>query len=562
MPTDIKLKIRADNNTSRAFKQVKSDINGLGNSVGRLSGKLTAVLSAAGIGALVKMNVDAAKETLAYSRAIGVQVESLSAWQYAARDVNIQGDKMADIFKDVSEKIGDAFANNAGEASEVLRRLNLDIDAMARLSPDQQLLAVADALQNVQTHGEKVQALEALASDASLLLPLLEDNAAGLRRLSDEGRAAGAVLTDLESQRLKQVDDIMRKVSASTQGFGKEFALAFGEPFADLVNYLTGTAIPAFRLLAERIGLIDTNINSLSDTEAVVRIEVLTERMAGLKREMEIKIRDHVSTDGVLMEISQVTAELEKLKRRRDEIAAPLPDVTVPGVAGTNAAVDNTAELEATANAFRLLDEQRVMDEKQRMREEDAHLRRFANAQMLLDQQAVLDAEVAAAKAAQEEKMGSIHQTLGNLTTLTASKSKSLFKIGKAASIASAIINTHEAITKTMASVPYPFNIPLAIAQGAAGMVQVQNIKSQQFTGAREHGGPVVAGQPYLVGERRAEIFVPNQSGKILPDASAGLGGNQINVTVMDGREDAGVFANKVWNIIMDRMNEEGLSFA
>lgn len=37
----------------------------------------------------------------------------------------------------------------------------------------------------------------------------------------------------------------------------------------------------------------------------------------------------------------------------------------------------------------------------------------------------------------------------------------------------------------------------------------------------RAHGGPVAAGRAYLVGERRAEIFVPRQSGTILPDASA-----------------------------------------
>ncbi len=33
----------------------------------------------------------------------------------------------------------------------------------------------------------------------------------------------------------------------------------------------------------------------------------------------------------------------------------------------------------------------------------------------------------------------------------------------------------------------------------------------------REHGGPVTAGQPYIVGEKRAEVFVPDQNGRILP---------------------------------------------
>jgi hypothetical protein len=49
---------------------------------------------------------------------------------------------------------------------------------------------------------------------------------------------------------------------------------------------------------------------------------------------------------------------------------------------------------------------------------------------------------------------------------------------------------------------------------------------------ARAKGGPVEKGQPYLVGENQPEIFVPNESGQIIPDigllrrgVNAGSGG-------------------------------------
>lgn len=45
------------------------------------------------------------------------------------------------------------------------------------------------------------------------------------------------------------------------------------------------------------------------------------------------------------------------------------------------------------------------------------------------------------------------------------------------------------------------------------------------YGGGRAMGGPVQKGRPYLVGERRAEIFVPDSNGRILPDASAAGGG-------------------------------------
>ena len=47
----------------------------------------------------------------------------------------------------------------------------------------------------------------------------------------------------------------------------------------------------------------------------------------------------------------------------------------------------------------------------------------------------------------------------------------------------------------------------------------------------REKGGPVTAGQPYIVGEKRPELFVPDRNGTILPDTSALNGGGGGNMT-------------------------------
>lgn len=49
--------------------------------------------------------------------------------------------------------------------------------------------------------------------------------------------------------------------------------------------------------------------------------------------------------------------------------------------------------------------------------------------------------------------------------------------------------------------------------------------------GARAEGGPVTAGMPYIVGEKRPELFVPNVSGTIVPRVPSGGG-----VTYIDAR--------------------------
>jgi hypothetical protein len=49
---------------------------------------------------------------------------------------------------------------------------------------------------------------------------------------------------------------------------------------------------------------------------------------------------------------------------------------------------------------------------------------------------------------------------------------------------------------------------------------------------ARAGGGPVSSGMPYLVGERGAELFVPGQSGAILPTGAASIQGGSVTINV------------------------------
>lgn len=50
----------------------------------------------------------------------------------------------------------------------------------------------------------------------------------------------------------------------------------------------------------------------------------------------------------------------------------------------------------------------------------------------------------------------------------------------------------------------------------------------------RELGGPVQAGRPYIVGERRPELFVPGQSGRIIPHVPAMSSGGGTSVQIIN----------------------------
>lgn len=55
--------------------------------------------------------------------------------------------------------------------------------------------------------------------------------------------------------------------------------------------------------------------------------------------------------------------------------------------------------------------------------------------------------------------------------------------------------------------------------------------------GGRASGGPVTAGESYIVGEKQPELFVPRQNGTILPSVPQGGGTTEVNVYSSGGEE-------------------------
>ncbi len=65
------------------------------------------------------------------------------------------------------------------------------------------------------------------------------------------------------------------------------------------------------------------------------------------------------------------------------------------------------------------------------------------------------------------------------------------------------------------------------------------------FGGTRAMGGPVTAGRAYLVGEHQPEVFIPRQSGTVMPTQQAAVGSGpqgNVYVTLNVSAQDAGSF--------------------
>lgn len=175
----------------------------------------------------------------ALARSIGIATGELQAWDYAAQRTGLSAGTVGDIFKDVSDKVGDFAATGGGEAADLFENLNLQIGELQRLSPDQQLLKIADAISQIEDPSQRIFYLESLANDATRLLPLLEDNGAVLRELTGEAYSLGVAMNQVDIDNALQADRAMAQLRGTTQGFLNLLAADLGPALSDTVANLT-----------------------------------------------------------------------------------------------------------------------------------------------------------------------------------------------------------------------------------------------------------------------------------------------------------------------------------
>jgi len=128
----------------------------------------------------------------------------------------------------------------------------------------------------------------------------------------------------------------------------------------------------------------------------------------------------------------------------------------------------------------------------------------------------------------------------------------------KADALKKAFISLYEGAMKTFASIPFPFNVVAVGGALAFGAGIINKIKGF------EKGGRPPVGQPSIVGEKGAELFVPDQAGTVVPNDKLGMNKNvtvNFNINTVDARGFNELLVNSrgvIVNLINSAMNEKG----
>ncbi|MFM8120453.1 phage tail tape measure protein [Klebsiella pneumoniae] len=305
---------KAERSSQKWRDQVKKDAKEVSSAI--IAVGAAAATAAVGIGAaglaIVKNTAQQVTEADRWAKSLKMSTQDLLSWQYAAEQAGLTGDNIADIFKDINDKVGDAVLNKSGEAAQALDTLGLSAQKLAQQSPDKQLMAISEALQKIPTQAGKTNILESLGNDLSKMLPLFDNNNEKLKQFIQLSKDFGVAPPQEDIDNLVKVNQFFQDIETSARGLKMEIASGlakvdltplqdglddirdvFTDPavlqgLSDLVGEAISLAGVVGRIAGglgaiatytrSRIGAVSGNYNAADESDIAQRIEFLNKR--------------------------------------------------------------------------------------------------------------------------------------------------------------------------------------------------------------------------------------------------------------------------------------------
>ena len=230
-----------------------------------------AAAGGAALGAMGMAAVSSAREIQRLSQVAGASPRELQRWSAATKTVGIDQEKLADILKDVNDRVGDFVSTGGGPMADffenIAPKVGVTADQFAKLSGPEALQLYVDSLQKANLNQKEMTFyMEAMASDSTLLLPLLRDNAAELERLGDAAEKAGGIMSDADVKNLAKAGQAFDRLRASATGMRNVLAAKLAPTMEKLAGVMEkamqkgGALRKVFDFLGENAGRITSYV--------------------------------------------------------------------------------------------------------------------------------------------------------------------------------------------------------------------------------------------------------------------------------------------------------------
>jgi hypothetical protein len=552
---------RSTKNVNRFAKKSQQNLSRTSksfDSLGKAARRLAPIIAAAVSVGAAKNAITLGKEIGDLARIAGVGAEEFQELAFAARTVGISQEKLSDIFKDMNDRVSDFIQTGGGPMKDFFEQVaplvGVTAEQFKNLSGPDALQLYVDTLQKAGANQQDFTFyLEAMASDATALVPLLKDNAAGFKELGKEARDAGAIMS---ADTIKAAGEMDKKLQTLSATISTKFLTQLGhseEALERIVKFITETAIPAFGNFIDSVGGIleladelgvNLNPDVVFELDPNDNINQIVEKLAALRREIDaIESQGENMTVGDAAQLESLIATLNNLEARRVELTQgdPLrpgtirPDDQESGIIPADTKIGDTSATDA------IRDQMRAYEDLVRS------LNPAVDATIAYAEQlGIINAELDSGRISQDQSNALIDQARQEMQKARreASKFASVFETVESSiessmmGLVNGTMNVKDAFKSMAAQVVSELYRVLVVQRMVNAATSAMGggtggFLSSMLMGTRAGGGSVQAGNPYMTGESGRELFVPAQNGRILSPAQTRMAGGGEAVTVV-----------------------------
>lgn len=236
----------------KASRSTKKQMKDISVSIKQAATAVTAVAAASGAAAtaLVAYTNNAAqnaRQLKNQAQLANTTVQEFQRMSYGVREVGIEEEKLADILKDVNDRVGDFLREGGGPMASffenVAPKIGLTAEAFKGLSGPEALQLYYDSLERANVSQQEMTTyLEEMASDTTALIPLLRNGGERLGEMADEADRLGIVMSDLQVAQLDEFAAQFDRSAAAISGISNALAAELAPYLSVTVDYLFDAA--------------------------------------------------------------------------------------------------------------------------------------------------------------------------------------------------------------------------------------------------------------------------------------------------------------------------------
>jgi len=548
-----KYTIKLEDRTKRAFKAIGRSLNSIRKSIFSMKTAFISAAGIAGIGFFVKKSMDATDEMAKMSRAVGVSVEELQSLRHAAALGGLEATQLDKAVQKLAINMAD-MSRGVGLAKDVFEKHNISVaNADGSLRSVMEVMDdVADVTAGMTNQTEKADlAYKLFGARGAKMINMLNGGSEAMREAMAEAERLGLVMSSETAKGVEDANDAITRLKAFlTSAFTRTVA-----ELAPLIETLTEKFIDFISIKVDENGGVGAIARSMANQIVLASISIL--------RSLE-------SMANGMIDWKNKIAETFGFKNEVDQLKDDINDAEMALSAYIMGSPFDIANFKDRMNVYRLMgkdflamvnvfddaetsrmDNQRMMFQgieamKKKYEELVASGAKsttqisFSNTIFDLEQLLVLFAEF-------DETIKKTTASVTNLkdknddaadptvwdhmkTAFEAYADTVETKADSITRITRGLMQTAEdAIVNMIMGVKTNWKSLFKAIMADIVRIQIRKALVGAFGGFFANGGRPPVGRPSIVGERGAELFVPDSAGTIIPNHE--LGGSSQHTT-------------------------------